>query len=53
MKTGKFYKITYPHNGFVHSFIGMYEGIYDGEYVDCTECAVCDKENHRKMYSNS
>lgn len=52
MKVGKFYKITYTIRGCEKSetFIGMYEGIEDGEYAYWTECAVCMKEGHARLH---
>lgn len=51
MKSGKFYKVTYTNKYGTNSFIGMYEGIEDRELVtESTECAICEKEGHRKLH---
>lgn len=50
MKIEKFYKVTYTNHHGTQSFIGCYEGIEDGDYVDCVECEMCGTENHRRMH---
>ena len=52
MKVGKFYKVTYFYKpcGTEDSFIGKYEGIEDGEFTDCIECAVCLKDGHARVH---
>lgn len=51
MKVGKFYKVTYVVRGrFTDSFIGMYEGIDDGEFADCIECPICGKDGHKRNH---
>lgn len=50
MKIEKFYKVTYTNKYGTHSFIGCYEGIEAGDYIDCCECEMCGSENHTKMH---
>ena len=50
MKAGKFYRVTYTRkSGFADTFIGEYCGI-ETQYADCIECAVCDKEGHKRLH---
>lgn len=50
MKVGRFYKVTYTRKtGTKLSFVGMYEGI-ETSYADCIECAVCDKDGHKRLH---
>lgn len=49
MKVGKFYRVTYPVDGQIDSFVGVYEGI-ETNYADCIECAVCCKDGHKRVH---
>ena len=50
MKIEQFYKVTYTNKHGTQSFIGLYVGIEEGDYIDCAECEMCGTENHKKMH---
>lgn len=47
---GKFYKVTYSNRGNEYTFIGRYEGIETGDYVEYAECNVCESYKHKKLH---